>query len=192
MDRSNGCASLTAGIEQEIAILYELEAPGMLRYAVKIAGNRATAQDALQEAFFRFFIARSAGQTIQSPKAWLFRVIRNYILDQKKSASRNEVALESALSLPSPVQHAESGYDRSDLLRRAMKLGLSARETECVRLRAEGLRYEDIGDVLGVRMGTVGALLARAHEKIRQAAKQAILISRDTGMALAQENHYAP
>ena len=190
MDRSNGCASLTAGIEQEIAGLYELEAPGMLRYAAKIAGNRATAQDALQEAFFRFFIARSAGQPIQSPKAWLFRVIRNYILDQKKSASRNEVALESALSLPSPVQHAESGYNSSDLLRRTMQIGLSARETECIRLRAEGLRYEDIGDVLGVRMGTVGALLARAHEKIRQAAKQAI--SRDTGMALAQENHCAP
>src|ERR1700730_1805619 len=123
MDRSNGCAPLSAGIEQEIAGLYELEAPGMLRYAVKIAGNRATAQDALQEAFFRFFIARSAGQPIQSPKAWLFRVIRNYILDQKKSASRNEVALESALSLPSPVQHAESDYNRSDLLRRTTQIG---------------------------------------------------------------------
>ena len=192
MDRSKGGASLTVGIEQEIASLYELEAPGMLRYAVKVAGNQATAQDALQEAFFRFFIARSAGQLIQSPRAWLFRVIRNYLLDQKKSPLRNEVALDSALGVPSPFQPVESAHDRSDLLRRTMEIGLSARETECVRLRAEGLRYEDIGDVLGVRMGTVGALLARAHEKIRQAAQQTIVIGRETGMALAQEEHYAP
>jgi len=192
MERSHGGASFAGAIEQEMAGLYESEAPGVLRYAAKLAGNQATAQDALQEAFFRLFIARSAGQTIQSPKAWLFRVIRNYLLDQKKSPSRNEVSLESALSLASPFQHPESGYTHSDLLRRTMQIGLSARETECVRLRAEGLCYEDIGAVLGVRMGTVGALLARAHEKIRQARQQPIPIGRDSGLALAQENQYAP
>ena len=63
MDRSSGCASLAVGIEQEIASLYELEAPGMLRYAVKIAGSRATAQDAAQGAFFRLFIALLALST---------------------------------------------------------------------------------------------------------------------------------
>ena len=41
-------------------------------------------------------------------------------------------------------------------------------------------------------MGTVGALLARAHEKIRQARQQPIPIGRDSGLALAQENQYAP
>ena len=36
-------------------------------------------------------------------------------------------------------------------------------------LRTEDLRYEEIAMVLGLRSGTVGALLTRAHEKIRKA-----------------------
>ena len=74
---------LTTGIEQEIVDLYEREASGILRYAGVLADNREMAHDAVQEAFFRFFLCRSAGQHIRSPKGWLFRVARNYILDQK-------------------------------------------------------------------------------------------------------------
>ena len=44
---------------------------------------------------------------------------------------------------------------------------LTCRELECLRLRAEGLSYAEIGSVLGIRCGTVGALLARLHDKLR-------------------------
>jgi DNA-directed RNA polymerase specialized sigma24 family protein len=47
---------------------------------------------------------------------------------------------------------------------------LSERELECLRLRTEGLSYGEIGVAMQVRTGTVGALLARAHEKIRRLA----------------------
>ena len=61
------------------------------------------------------------------------------------------------------------GRGVSDLLQGLMQIGLSPREMECVRLRAEDLRYEEIAVVLGLQAGTVGALLARAHGKIRKA-----------------------
>jgi DNA-directed RNA polymerase specialized sigma24 family protein len=106
MDRSPGSLPLAAGIEQEVADLYEREAGGILRYAAALANNRETAHDALQEAFFRFFLCRSAGQRIRSPKSWLFRVARNYVLDQKKRSFRNEVGMESL------TQRAVSGRSR--------------------------------------------------------------------------------
>src|ERR1017187_1398200 len=67
MDRGPG-SPFTTGIEQEIVDLYEREAGGVLRYAGALAHDQETAHDALQEAFFRFFLCRSAGQQIQSPK----------------------------------------------------------------------------------------------------------------------------
>ena len=97
MDRNPG-GPLTAGIEQEIVDLYEKEAGGILRYAAALARDQETAHDALQEAFFRFFLCRSAGQQIQSPKGWLFRVAHNYVLDQKKAGSRPGVAAQRPLS----------------------------------------------------------------------------------------------
>ncbi len=55
------------------------------------------AQDALQEVFLRFFIARSSGQDIQNGKSWLYRVLRNYLLDRvKEAAFKNRASLEEA------------------------------------------------------------------------------------------------
>src|ERR1039457_4696866 len=173
MDRSRG-GPLPAEIEQEIVDLYDKEAGGILRYAGALAHDRETAHDALQEAFFRFFLCRSAGQQIQSPKGWLFRVAHNYVLDQKKAGSRNEVGMESLRNVPSPAHHPEAGGPVSDLLQGLLEIGLSPREIECIRLRTEDLRYEEIAGVLGLRTGTVGALLARAHGKIRKAVRLGI------------------
>lgn len=190
MERPHGCTA-TVALEQEIARLYESEAPGMLRYAATLACNLETAQDALQEAFFRFFIARSSGQQFQSPKAWLYRVVRNYIVDQKRSFTRKEIAIESALNVPNPVPDAPTGITSTSLLQRAAQIGLSAREVECFRLRSEGLRYEDIAAVLGLQSGTVGALLARAHGKIRQALGAEGRMNREFALPMAREKRYA-
>jgi RNA polymerase sigma factor (sigma-70 family) len=190
MHRSPG-SPLTAGIEQEIVDLYESEAGGILRYAVALAHNQETARDALQEAFFRLFLCRSAGQQIQSPKGWLFRVAHNYVLDQMKAGSRNEVGVESLRNVPCPANHPEADGPVSDLLRGLLEIGLSPREIECIRLRTEDLRYEEIAVVLGLRAGTVGALLARAHGKIRKAVRLGIHKNRDFAQAVAEGKRYA-
>jgi RNA polymerase sigma-70 factor (ECF subfamily) len=159
----------TQVIELETADLYEREAGGLLRYAIALAGDRETARDALQEAFFHFFLCRSAGRTIDSPKGWLFRVVRNYVLDRKKAGSRREeVGLELLHNLPAPAELPELDANVWDLLRGMPEIGLSPREMECVRLRMEDLSYEEIAEALGLQSGTVGAVLVRAHSKIRK------------------------
>ncbi|MGB9455693.1 MAG: sigma-70 family RNA polymerase sigma factor [Bryobacteraceae bacterium] len=182
---------LATGIEQEIVDLYEREAGGILRYAAVLADNREMAHDALQEAFFRFFLCRSAGQHIRSPKGWLFRVARNYILDQKRAGARHEVGIESLRNLPCPARVPEADGRVSELLRGLLQIGLSPREMDCVRLRMEDLGYEEIAGVLGLRAGTVGALLTRAHDKIRKAVRAGIHKDPDFAQAVAGEQRYA-
>jgi RNA polymerase sigma-70 factor, ECF subfamily len=191
MDPSESGGPLAAGIEREIHQLYEKDAPGMLRYAFTVAGTREAAQDAVQEAFLRFFIVRSAGQEIRCPKAWLFRVLHNHALDQKRAGSRHEVALDSLRNTPGPGHDPEAHYSRSELLQAKVYADLSPRETECVRLRAEGLRYEEIAGVLGLQSGTVGGLLARAHKKIRQAAKDSGHKAGELSLRISPGNRYA-
>ena len=178
-----------AGIEQEIVDLYEREAGGLLRYAGALADNRETAHDALQETFLRFFLCRSAGQQIRSPKGWLFRVARNYVLDQKRAGARHEIGMESLRNLPGPAQGAETEGRVWELLQGLPQIGLSPREMECVRLRTEDLSYDEIAGVLGVRAGTVGALLTRAHDKIRKAVGGGPHKNRDTAQAVGEERY---
>jgi RNA polymerase sigma factor (sigma-70 family) len=191
MGRYPGSPPLRAGIEQEIADLYEKEAGGILRYAGALAHNQEMAHDAVQEAFLRFFLCRSAGQDIRSPKGWLFRVAHNYVLDQMKAGSRNEVGVDSLLNMPCPAHHPDNDSRVSDLLQGLTQIGLSPREMECVRLRAEDLRYEEIAVVLGLHSGTVGALLARAHGKIRKAVSGGVRKAGDLGPAALEEKRYA-
>jgi len=191
MAQPRGSTAVAAALEQEIANLYAAEAPAMLRYAAMLAGNPETARDALQEAFFRFFIARRAGRQFLSPKAWLFRVARNYILDHKRSFARNEIGIESALDVACPTPDPAAAFTNAGLLQRASQIGLSAREIECFRLRGEGLRYEEIATVLGVQCGTVGALLARAHGKFRQALGEEGRQSIGFALAAPREKRYA-
>ncbi|HMD72156.1 MAG TPA: RNA polymerase sigma factor [Bryobacteraceae bacterium] len=180
-----------AGIEREIVDFYEKEAGGLLRYAAALAANPETAHDALQEAFFRFFLCRSAGQEIRSPKSWLFRVARNYVLDQKKAGSRNEVGMESLRNLPCPAGRPETDGPVSNLLKVLLEIGLSPREIECIRLRTEDLSYEEIARVLGLQAGTVGALLTRAHGKIRKAVGDGTHKVRGSARAATREKRYA-
>ena len=53
-----------------------------------------------------------------------------------------------------------------------MRAVLSPRELECVQLRIEGMRYDEIGSLLKVESGTVGATLARAMKKLKSMVKR--------------------
>jgi len=157
-------------IAEEVARLYSANAAGLLRYGLGVARAKEAAQDALQEAFMRYFTARAAGQRIRRPKAWLYRVLRNQLLDQRKaSEGRSEIGLDGAWNSPDGQPGPELLYWKAELAR-SLESVLAPRELECIRLRAEGLRYDEVADILGIRSGTVGALLTRAHKKYRKIA----------------------
>jgi len=159
-------------LELEVAQAYEEHATAMFRYAVLTVRNREGAQDAVQEVFLRYFIARSQGQRIQIPRAWLYRVLRNYLLDSLKSgAVRKEIGMEQVRHMVDLRQDPEVSYHHRELARRVSSL-LAPRELECLRLRNEGFGYEEIATILSVRAGTVAALLSRGQKKIRKSLDQ--------------------
>ena len=156
-------------LELEIAQIYTDHATSLLRYAVIALRNHEAAQDAVQEAFLRYFISRSQGQRIQTPRAWLFRVLRNYILDSLRSASvKREIGMDHVQQVADSRQDPEVSYHHRELARRVTTL-LAPRELECLRLRNEGFGYEEIANILSLRSGTVAALLSRGQKKIRKA-----------------------
>lgn len=156
-------------LEAEVIELYGEHAASMLRYAALMTESAETAQDAVQEAFLRYVALRGSGEEVRSPRAWLLRVMRNYLLDvAKQSRSRVHVCIEEAHG-----RAAQSAAgNREALLAQVTDMLpslLSARELESLRLRAEGFSYAEIAEVLDISAGTVGAMLTRAHSKIRRA-----------------------
>ena len=158
-------------IESEVVAAYHQHAAGLLRYAVTLTRNPDQARDAVQEVFLRYFVERNYGRRIDHPHSWLYRVLRNYLLDCFKSAAcQNEVVPESLESVPDRQSNPETILVHSQLARE-FEAVLSGREMACLRLRAEGMGYAEIAEAMGVESGTVGAFLARAQKKLRPAAK---------------------
>ncbi len=154
-------------LKREITQIYEDCSAGLYRYGYTLTRNEDLARDALQEAFLRLFITRQDGAEIRQPKAWLYRVLRNHLLDGLRSHASREVGIDELRESPDGRQDPEASYRHAEVTRRLWG-ALSPRELECLRLRSEGLSYDEIAGVLGIRQGTVGALLARAHRKVRQ------------------------
>jgi len=157
-------------LEREVVGAYQQYSPQLSRYAASLAQDSDAARDAVQEVFLRYFVERRYGREIANPRAWLYHVLRNYLLDQHRSVTNREVIAEDLDHMPGSQQNPERLLQRSEVARE-LQAALSAREFECLRLRTEGLDYAEIAEVMGIRSGTVGALLARAQKKIRRSAE---------------------
>jgi RNA polymerase sigma-70 factor, ECF subfamily len=156
-------------IEHEVMELLRQHSPALSRYATRVVHDKEIAQDAIQETFLRYFIARADGQQIENPRAWLFRVLTNYLTDCiRKSSSMPVAGLEEAAQVADVRQDVETGYQQSEAFQCALA-SLSLRERECLQLRIEGFGYDEIARILQIRPGTVGALLARCWKKLRKA-----------------------
>jgi RNA polymerase sigma-70 factor (ECF subfamily) len=154
-------------VERELVETYHREAPGLLRYALFLTGRAPAAEDLLQECFLRYFRALAAGERVRTRTAWLYRVMRNcFLARQRGAAHRQEVPIEPGADQERHSFNPESAYQLHELARQMLRR-LAPRELECVRLRAEGLSYAEIAEVLSIRPGTVGALLSRALGKCR-------------------------
>jgi RNA polymerase sigma-70 factor (ECF subfamily) len=153
-------------LEREVAALYGAHARELHRFAVLLLHQQDGASDAVQEVFLRYFAERKCGGSIESPRAWLFRVLHNYLLDRQARASiKREIASEDVVEPQDRAQNPEVRIARSQAARQIAQ-DLTGREFECLLLRAEGLSYEEMASALGIRSGTVGALLARVRRKL--------------------------
>lgn len=154
-------------LEQELLRLYQEHASALSRYAAALAQNQEGARDAVQEAFLRYFVERRYGRIIENPRAWLYHVLRNYLLDWRRRVDNREVIADNLDHLVGGHHNPERILQRSETARELEAI-LSDREFECLRLRAEGLDYAEVAQVMGIRTGTVGALLSRVQKKIRR------------------------
>ncbi|MGA2324797.1 MAG: sigma-70 family RNA polymerase sigma factor [Bryobacteraceae bacterium] len=143
------------------------------RYLLTLGLHPPLAQDATQDVFLSLYVALRKGETIHNPRAWVFRVAHNHGLNLRERQDYVlpfEPGIESCLPAPekSPEQ-ALIEQERMARLHHAIE-GLSAQQKSCLYLRAEGLRYQEIAQVIGVGTSTVGEFLRRAITRLRRAS----------------------
>ena len=142
------------------------------RLAYRLTGNPQDAEDLTQETFIEI---RSLDRFKPgSFKAWINRITTNIFLDNVRRANliRMEALPEDTDRVPSDSPAPAALYDAQLLhpeLQKALD-NLSPEYRVAVVLRdIEGLTYEEISDVLNVKVGTVRSRIHRGRQQIRAA-----------------------
>ena len=171
-------------IERIVEALSKKHSPELFAYATAIIHGEDGALDAVQESFLRYFVELRYGRQVENPRAWLYRVVRNYLLDRLGSAAvKRETLLAETDKMAEQKPGPEAMVEQAQMAERITSL-LTGREMECLRLRSEELSYEEIAGRLGVRPGTVSALLTRAHKKLLAHDEDTHTLQRRTVAAL--------
>jgi RNA polymerase sigma-70 factor (ECF subfamily) len=156
--------------ESEATALYrELRKP-LVRYLRCLGLSSDEAQDVVQDAFVSLQRHLAAGGSQENIRSWLYRVAHNDArnrqtsYDRRYSAPLGELDRMSDEATPERVVLEKEKFRR---LGKAIRL-LSERERGCLLLRGGGLRYREIGEVLGIPTSTVGDTVERAIKKLAE------------------------
>lgn len=163
----------TSRLEQKVAELFDLLRDPLYRYVCRLIGRRPEAEDLTQEAFLRLFDSLQKGHAMGNVRPWLYRVAHNLAIDWLRQQGRMEQIADDALPLAVTIDAAPNAEQR--LLTderhhrlRALMTQLSPQQRHCLFLRAEGLNYREIGDVLGISISSVATFLGRAIKRIAE------------------------
>jgi RNA polymerase sigma-70 factor (ECF subfamily) len=158
-------------LQRAVTAAFERLREPVFRYVVAMVADDQSARDLTQEAFVRLYEHLLKGHGVAHVRAWIFRVAHNLAIDglRRQGAVDHATAPEAcALEVADPSPGAEELLLTRELhgrLRHALHR-LSGQERRCLDLRAEGLTYREIGEVLGIRHTSVAVFLARGLKKL--------------------------
>ena len=142
------------------------------RLAYRLTGNAHDAEDLTQEVFVRVFRSLHT-YTPGTFAGWLHRITTNLFLDsaRRKSRIRFDALPDDADNrLPSPVPTPDAAY-LNQMFDADVEAALASLSPEfraaVVLCDVEGLTYEEIADVLGLKMGTVRSRIHRGRSMLR-------------------------
>lgn len=141
-------------------------AAGLRRSAYLVCGDWHWADDAVQDALYKLYLAWPRVDRTGNVHAYARRVVINAALDAGRRLWRREKAIDTVPDQGVPDQTSDHA-DRDEILAALAELG--PRQRACVVLRFyDALTIEETADVLGCSTGTVKSQTNRGLARLRE------------------------
>jgi RNA polymerase sigma-70 factor (ECF subfamily) len=165
-------------LEQEVIDLFDQLRDPLFRYVLSFGLAAHDGEDIIQEVFFSLFKHLQSGRPRSNLRGWIFRVGHNLALKQRLANRRlqereepNSNLVDDALD---PGQSAEQRLldgEKTSRLRAVLRV-LPEQDQRCLQLRAEGFRYREIAEILGISLGAVSLSLTRSLARLECADRR--------------------
>jgi len=141
----------------------------LFNFACWLCGDRAAAEDLVQETYMKALKGFSSFTPGTNLRAWMYRILRNtYLTTQaglKAAPLDDEDEQQATDETPESILLAHA--ERQQLERALEALPVHHREIVLL-CDVEEMSYQEIGQTLGIPIGTVMSRLSRARRALRQ------------------------
>ena len=169
------------GDQRAFAQLYDQLAPGIFDHLLLLAGNRATAEDLVQQTFLEAWAGLGSLRDPASVRSWVYSIAHRAGCRQLH-AKAAPLPLDEVADLEAPVPGPEDAVISHDAARlvwtAAASLEPQHREALSLSVR-QGLTYREVGEVLGLSAARANDLLVRSREALGRAV-QSVLVTRSS------------
>jgi RNA polymerase sigma-70 factor, ECF subfamily len=161
------------GEAEALAALHRDHAAALWGYVVRLTGDRARAEDIVQETMVRAWRHHLVDGEGGSARAWLFTVARHLVTDEARSAHARHEALTSD-GVPEPVATPDSTDALFDAMVVSDALLALTEDHRAVVIRAYygRLTIAEIADELDLAPGTVKSRLHYGLRGLRLALEE--------------------
>lgn len=150
-------------VERLVAAHYE----GLYRYAYRLCGSAADAEDLTQEAFCKAQANLAQLRDAARAKPWLFSILRNAYLHRTRTDRHPHfVSLDGAAEVAEPAPETLPEID-PDQLQKALAELPEVFRTPVILFYFDDFSYRDIAEQMDLPLGTVMSRLARAKAHLR-------------------------
>jgi RNA polymerase sigma factor (sigma-70 family) len=157
------------GDEQAFAELYDRHASGLLAFATQYVGDRAAAEDVVQQTFMSAYRVLSEGTELAHPRAWLYHVTRNNALMAVRDRGPASVNADLAADLQDRAAAVPVQVERREALQAVVRdiVALPDEQRAALALYELGdLSQAEIAEALGCKPARVKALVFQARSSL--------------------------
>lgn len=160
-------------LKDEITAQYDRLRVPVFRYLSSLGLEAQECEDIVQESFLRAFKdLLNRPERNHNVRAWIYRVAHNLAMNHVKRNRKVSLGVDLA-PLDSLPQNATAPSSEEIVLKkeqiertRAAIANLTPQELQCLQLRAQGLRYREISEIVGTGISAVAEAVARGCRKL--------------------------
>jgi len=146
----------------------------LVRYGRKLAGDRDMVNDCIQDLFLKLWKNRTNLKPIEHIKPYLFRSLRNHIIDSLEF-QRNDITIDVDFEYPFSMVYSHEDFSITDQVADKVRINviealnkLKPRQREAIYLRYfEELNFDVIAHVMEMNVQSVRNVIHRGMISLR-------------------------
>lgn len=175
---------VAAGDRRAFETLYDRYSPAVFGVALKMLGERETAEEAVQEIFWRIWQRAASFDSSRAFAPWLFGIAHNYCIDElRRRRVRPQAVYEEddrpiLSEIPDETDVGEAAVlgDQRRIVRAALDQLPEEQRQALLLAYFGGLTQQEIAATLGNPLGTVKTRMRLGLQKLRTLLQGQILV----------------